>query len=276
MNILEQIVANTRQEVIHRAERYPVKLLEESQFFHGPTVSLRSYLLRPDKQGIIAEIKRQSPSKGIINKHISVDRLSVGYMQAGASAISVLTDKKFFGGSGADLKTARTFNYCPILRKDFIVDEYQVIEARAWGADAILLIAAVLTPGEIKKLACLAQSLGLEVLLEIPSEQELNGNLIEEISCIGVNNRDLKSFVVSLDRSFELASKIPDSYVRVAESGIRTPADVVALRRAGFNGFLIGELFMSHSRPEEACARFIRELGVVRELGAASDQQPAC
>ena len=169
-NILDQIVAHKREEVAKRKEIYPVKLLEQSIYFNTPTVSLSKYLRRPDKLGIIAEFKRRSPSKGDINPYASVEEVSIGYMQAGASALSVLTDTHFFGGKNEDLTEARKFNYCPILRKDFVIDEYQIIEARSIGADAILLIAACLEKAEIKSLAALAQSLGLEVLIEIHNE----------------------------------------------------------------------------------------------------------
>ena len=145
MTILEQIIEHKRKEVVQRKELYPIKLLEKSIYFSSPTVSLKQYLVREDKIGIIAEIKRRSPSLGMINAYVDVERTSIGYMQAGASAISVLTDQTFFAGKNEDLTIARKFNYCPILRKDFTVDEYQIIEAKSIGADAILLLANVLT-----------------------------------------------------------------------------------------------------------------------------------
>src|SRR5688500_15119050 len=152
MNILDQIIAHKRKEVSDRKSLYPVKLLEQSIFFSSPTVSLKKYVQRKDKTGIIAEFKRKSPSKGIINAHASVERTTIGYMQAGASALSVLTDKQFFGGSNEDLVVVRKFNFCPIIRKDFTIDEYQIVEAKSIGADAILLIAAVLDPERSKAL----------------------------------------------------------------------------------------------------------------------------
>ena len=164
MNILDQIVAYKKQEVAERKELYPIKLLENSLYFSSPTVSLKKYLAREDKSGIIAEFKRKSPSKGIINAYADVEETSIGYMRAGASALSVLTDSHFFGGSGEDLKTARKFNFCPILRKDFTIDAYQVYEARSMGADAILLIAEILSEKEVKQLAELAKSLEMEVV----------------------------------------------------------------------------------------------------------------
>jgi indole-3-glycerol phosphate synthase len=273
MNILDEIIAHKRTEVQNRKELYPTKLLETSLYFSSPAVSLKKYLLRKDKSGIIAEIKRASPSKGVLNKHVSIERTSIGYMQAGASALSVLTDAKFFHGSSDDLKAARKFNYCPILRKDFTVDEYQILEAKSIGADAILLIAAVLSPDEIKRFGAFAHALGLEVLLEVHSGEELARSLsaADTVDIIGVNNRDLQSFSVSLEISESLASEIPSGMVKISESGIRTAQDVHRLRSAGYHGFLIGEQFMRHSRPEEACRAFVREIrsytSTVKALG---------
>lgn len=273
MNILDEIIAYKRTEVQERKELYPTKLLEKSLYFLSPAVSLKKYLLRPDKSGIIAEIKRASPSKGVINKYVSIERTSIGYMQAGASALSVLTDSKFFQGSVDDLKAARKFNYCPILRKDFMVDEYQIIEARSIGADAILLIAAALSSDEIKRFSAFAHSLGLEVLLEVHNNEELHRSICDDVDIVGVNNRDLQSFSVSLEVSERLAGEIPSSVVKISESGISSAQDVHRLRSAGYQGFLIGEQFMRHSRPEEACAQFIKEVrsfhATVKALGFA-------
>jgi indole-3-glycerol phosphate synthase len=260
MTILEEIIANKKTEVEERKSLYPVKLLERSVYFPGKVISLKHYLNRKDKCGIIAEIKRRSPSKGIINQHVSIERTSIGYMQAGAAALSVLTDEKYFGGSNADLTTARNFNFCPILRKDFIIDEYQIIEAKSIGADVILLIPAVLDPEKLKKLAVFARSLGLEVLMEVHNEEELRINLHTEIDIIGVNNRDLKTFEVSIRNSIHLADKIPASYMKISESGISDPAAILELRKYGFQGFLMGEYFMQHSRPEKQCAAFIQKI----------------
>src|SRR5688572_19192414 len=185
MNILDQIIEYKRKEVSERKELYPVKFLEQSIYFGTQPVSLKKYIQREDKSGIIAEIKRKSPSKGVINPHVSVERTSIGYMQAGASALSVLTDKQFFGGSNEDLTIARKYNFCPILRKDFTIDEYQIVEAKSIGADAILLIAAVLSSDQINKLTGFAHSLGLEVLLEVHDEEELKSNLETGADLIG-------------------------------------------------------------------------------------------
>ena len=260
MNILDQIIEHKRKEVAERKELYPVRLLEQSIFFQSPTVSLRKYIQREDKSGIIAEIKRKSPSKGVINAHVSVERTSIGYMQAGASALSVLTDKNFFGGSNDDLMTARKFNFCPILRKDFTIDEYQIIEAKSIGADAILLIAAVLDSAQLKSLASIAHALGLEVLLEVHNAEELNKSLDAGADLIGVNNRDLKTFKLSLDVSKQLANLIPSSVVKVSESGIESVEAIMELKQFGYEGFLMGQNFMQHSRPEDAAKTFMNEL----------------
>lgn len=263
MNILETIIASKHQEVAERKSLYPVKLLEKSIYFPSPTISLTKYLLRNDKSGIIAEIKRKSPSKGILNAYVSIERTSIGYMQAGASALSILTDKDFFGGSSEDLMTARKFNFCPILRKDFVVDEYQIVEAKSMGADAILLIAATLTPTQILAFTKLAKSLSLEVLLEVHTLEELNMNVSSEVNCIGVNNRDLKSFEVDINLSKKISEHIPTDFVKISESGISVPSTVKELKSYGYKGFLMGEIFMKHSRPEQAAKEFIDQLNTL-------------
>jgi indole-3-glycerol phosphate synthase len=260
MNILDEIIAHKQKEVSDRKSLYPVKLLEQSIFFSSPTVSLKKYIQRKDKTGIIAEFKRKSPSKGIINAHASVERTTIGYMQAGASAISVLTDKQFFGGTNEDLMVVRKYNFCPILRKDFTIDEYQIIEAKSIGADAILLIAAVLSPEQSKAFVGFAHGLGLEVLLEVHDEEELQNNLEVGADLIGVNNRSLKTFDVSIEVSKRLGPMIPQSVVRVSESGISDPETITELRQYGYEGFLMGENFMKHSRPEAAALEFMDRL----------------
>jgi indole-3-glycerol phosphate synthase len=260
MDILGQIIQHKVKEVQETKSMYPTKLLEQSIFFSSPTVSLKKYVLRKDKTGIIAEFKRKSPSKGVINAFASVERTTIGYMQAGASALSVLTDKQFFGGSNDDLKTVRKFNFCPVLRKDFIIDEYQVIEAKSIGADAILLIAAALDPKKIKELTEFAHTFGLEVLLEVHEESELKSNLNSGVDLIGVNNRSLKTFEVSLEVSKKLVGLIPSNVVKISESGISSPSAIKELRSVGYDGFLIGENFMKHSRPEEAAKKFMDEV----------------
>ena len=263
MNILDQIVEYKKKEVAERKSLYPEKLLEQSIYFKTQPVSMKKYILREDKTGIIAEFKRKSPSKGIINAHASVERTTIGYMQAGASALSVLTDKPSFGGSSEDLTAARKFNFCPIIRKDFTIDPYQVIEAKSIGADAILLIAAILDPAQAKDLASQAHSLGMEVLMEVHDEEELKKNLSVDADLIGVNNRNLKTFEVSIETSKRLAPLIPDHVVKVSESGISDVETIIELRKFGYKGFLMGENFMKRSRPEQAAMEFMEKLRTI-------------
>jgi indole-3-glycerol phosphate synthase len=260
MNILDEIISHKRKEVIERKNRIPIQALEQATCFSIPTISFTEHVRRKDKSGIIAEFKRKSPSKGIINGQASVQDTTRGYIAAGASALSVLTDENFFGGCSEDLTIARKGVSSPILRKDFTIDEYQIVEAKSIGADAILLIAAVLDPVQTKKLAAFAHSFGLDVLLEVHNQDELQQNLEAGADMIGVNNRDLKTFTVSTDISKKLAPLIPEGVVKVSESGISTPHDIVDLKNYGFEGFLIGENFMKHSRPETAAADFMKEL----------------
>ncbi len=260
MTILETILAHKRREVESRKELYPTKLLEKSIFFDSTPVSLKRYLQREDLVGIIAEIKRKSPSKGYFQSNISVEQLSIGYMQAGASALSVLTDTEFFGGNSEDLRVARRFNFCPILRKDFMIDEYQIIEAKSIGADAILLIASALSPEEVKRLATLAHSLKLEVLLEVHDETELSRSLCDDIDVVGVNNRNLADFSVDIERSTALSEKIPGHLLKISESGIDNAATIRRLKTFGFRGFLIGETFMKTSKPARTCAKLVADV----------------
>ncbi|MEZ4774497.1 MAG: indole-3-glycerol phosphate synthase TrpC [Bacteroidia bacterium] len=259
MSILDEILANKKQEVEKKRQLYPVKLLEQSIYFDSPCVSLKKYILRPDKVGIIAEIKRRSPSEKSLNPYIKVDEVANGYMYAGASAVSILTDEKYFGGKNEDLQKVRQMIYGPVLRKDFIIDEYQIIEARSIGADAILLIASALYPEEIRKLSAFAHSLGLEVLLEVHDAIELDRSINDHVDLVGVNNRNLKEQTISLDTSLELLDKIPAGFARISESGIHTPENAFMLRKAGFDGFLIGTHFMKTPNPSKTCVRFIQQ-----------------
>lgn len=261
MTILEKITQHKRTEVTNKKSLYPTKLLEQSIYFNTPAVSLKKYLLRPDKSGIIAEFKRHSPSKGDINPYAKVEEVSIGYMQAGASALSVLTDEQFFKGDNKDLTEARKFNFCPILRKDFVVDEYQIIEAKSIGADAILLIAECLEKEEIARFAKLAKNLGLEVLMEVHSKDQLS-KISPDLDLIGVNNRNLKTFEVSTQTSIDLFDHIPADFVRISESGISEPSTILKLKDVGFQGFLIGERFMATANPGRACQEFIGQLEV--------------
>ena len=260
MHILDEIVQHKLKEVQDRKSLFPIKLLKKSIYFETPSVSLKKYLLREDRWGIIAEFKRRSPSKGVINDHASVEQVSIGYMQAGASALSILTDEHYFGGSNEDLVTARKFNFCPILRKDFIIDEYQILEAKSIGADIILLIAAALTPETTKALAKFAHSLNLEVLLEVHNLTELQQHLNQHIDVVGVNNRNLKSFEVDIDTSRELASHIPVEFIKISESGIHEQDIILELQELGYRGFLMGQRFMQYSRPDKRCREFIDKL----------------
>jgi len=261
MNLLEEIVNYKKLEVSEKKQLYTTKLLEKSIYFNSPTVSITEYLSKKDKYGIIAEFKRKSPSKGYINKYASVENVSIGYMRAGASALSILTDSNFFGGSNDDLTEARKLNYCPILRKDFIIDEYQIIEAKSIGADAILLIAAILNKTSIRKLLSFASSLNLETIIEIHNANELNKlENIDNNYILGVNNRNLKNFKTSIENSINIADLIPKNILTISESGIKTPHDIITLKKHNYKGFLIGEQFMIHSRPELECKKFIHNL----------------
>ena len=196
----------------------------------------------------------------MINENASIEHISVGYMQVGVSALSVLTDNYFFGGSSEDLMTVRKYNFCPILRKDFILEEYQVIESKSIGADVILLIATILKPKKLKQLCLLAHSLDMEVLMEVHDEREIEENVAGGADLIGVNNRNLQTFEVSLETSKRLAKLIPETAIKISESGITAPIDVLELKRYGYIGYLVGEAFMQDSRPEQAADRFIKEM----------------
>jgi indole-3-glycerol phosphate synthase len=258
MNILDTIIAYKRKEVAERKATVPAAALEKGVFFSRETLSLKVALRDPDSTGIIAEFKRRSPSKGVINDKVSVVEVTRAYVTGGAACLSVLTDQYFFGGGDADLVAARV-NGIPILRKEFIVEEYQILEARAIGADVILLIAACLTPAEVKRLAVFARGLGLEVLLEIHSEEEL-AHICEETELVGVNNRDLKTFKVDIERSIGLSRRIPAGKVLIAESGISRVETILQMTEAGFSGFLIGESFMKAEDPGAAFRQFVGEL----------------
>ena len=258
MNILEEIVQNTRKEVEERKSQVAVQELESSTFFSRDTLKPASFF--DGKVGVIAEFKRQSPSKGIINPTEDVETVTKGYADAGASMLSILADVKYFGGSMEYIKRARVVNDIPILRKDFIVDEYQVLEAKAIGADAILLIAACLSKQEMKELGQLAQSLGLSVLMEVHNEEELEKCLNPHIDLLGVNNRNLKTFDVSIQTSLDLVDKIPSEFIKVSESGLKDAQTIKELQNAGFGGFLIGETFMKTPQPAEALKNLIGQV----------------
>lgn len=259
MYILDKIVVAKRKEVDLKKSIIPISQLEESILFDRPVNSL-ARRLRASKSGIIAEHKRRSPSKPMINNSLAVQEVVNGYSDAGVCGISVLTDNQFFGGSLDDLLFARASVRTPLLRKEFIIDEYQLLEAKAHGADVVLLIAAILTAQEIRSFARQAANLGLEVLLEVHNEDELKANLIPDIAMIGVNNRNLKTFEVSVETSISLADQIPDDYIKVSESGIDSIATISGLQQYGFNGFLIGENFMKSKNPGREALSFISKL----------------
>lgn len=259
MNILDKIVADKYKEVDLKKSLIPSSQLEQSILFNRSENSL-AQVLRNSATGIIAEHKRRSPSKKTINQNTNVGQVAIGYQNAGVSGMSVLTDIKYFGGSLEDLLLARASVTMPLLRKEFIIDEYQIIEAKAHGADVILLIAAVLTRAEIKTLSELAKSIGLDVLLEVHNEEELQKAIMPSLDMLGVNNRNLKTFEVNLETSKSLSKLIPDEFVKVSESGISSVEAIQDLKQFGYKGFLIGENFMKTSNPEKSAAEFIQEL----------------
>ena len=262
MNILETIIAKKKQEVAEKKNSRNISELENGPFFKNKVLDFKEYLLREDKTGIIAEFKRMSPSKGIINNSVSVKEVTTAYTNCGASALSVLTDEEFFGGSLNDLVEATT-NDIPLLRKDFIIDEYQLIESKAYGAGIILLIAASLTKKEVKALAVSAKSIGLNVLLEVHNEEELE-HICDEIDVVGINNRDLKTFTVDINRSIELGKQIPAGTVKISESGLDDVSTIRLLQRHGFKGFLMGEKFMKEKDPGDAFKNFVDQLNKMK------------
>lgn len=259
MNILDKIVADKRIEVDLKKSLITQAQLEASVMMERTSISLAE-VLRKSNSGIIAEHKRRSPSKSVINQSLSVQDVAKGYADAGVCGMSVLTDGKYFGGSIDDLLLARASTNMPILRKEFIIDEYQIVEAKAYGADVILLIAAILRRDEIKTLSELAKGLGLDVLLEVHNEEELEKSLMPSLDMLGVNNRNLKSFEVDLDISRTLSQQIPDDFVKVSESGISSVEAIRDLKEFGYQGFLIGENFMKTDDPGKNAAEFINRL----------------
>ncbi|HKM94988.1 MAG TPA: indole-3-glycerol phosphate synthase TrpC [Prolixibacteraceae bacterium] len=259
MTILDEINKNKHLEVATAKAAVPIEQLMKYTAYNKAVPSLKEFLLDPEKSGIIAEHKRQSPSKGIINNSVNLEDVVLGYEKAGASAVSVLTDRKYFGGTLNDLKTAAQVLSIPVLRKDFIIDEYQIHEAKAYGASIILLIAASLSAEEIDRFATLTHNLGMEVLFEIHNEEELK-KISPLVDVVGVNNRDLKTFKVDIEQSVLLANKIPSNYLKISESGISEPKTVKMLKTHGYCGFLMGENFMKEADPGLACAIFAKQI----------------
>jgi indole-3-glycerol phosphate synthase len=261
MNILDLIITDKKIEVNQRKRIFPSAYWESSPLFERKTKSLAKSL-KASNSGIIAEHKRRSPSKQNINSSLSVEKVARGYESAGVCGMSILTDGKYFGGSLDDLTIARAVSDFPLLRKEFIIDEYQIIEAKAFGADAILLIAAILSPQKILSFSKTAKSLGLDVLLEVHNLNELEKSIMPSIDLIGVNNRNLKTFKVSLETSRSLAEKIPAEFVKVSESGISKVASIKKLKAIGYKGFLVGENFMKTDNRGLAAKDFINQLDI--------------
>ena len=257
-NILAKIIDHKKIELAERKGQLSVAQLEAMPLFTSEGYSLKLNLLNPALTGIIAEFKRQSPSKGVINATASVEEVANAYTKFGAAGISVLTDKDFFGGSMNDLSIA-VKNPIPVLRKEFIIDEFQLLEAKAYGASVILLIAACLTPASTHSLAIFAKSIGLEVLLEIHDADEL-GHISEAVDFVGINNRSLKSFEVNIEHSLQLKNQLPKNILSIAESGIYSLETFMLLKKEGFDGFLMGEYFMKHANPATAFELFITSI----------------
>jgi len=260
MNILNKIIETKKVEVANQKKVVSVSQLEKYPGFNRKCNSLISSLLKEGSSGIIAEFKQKSPSKGEINYRVKVEEVTKGYVEAGVAGLSVLTDYEYFGGTIANLAKARETNpNIPILRKDFMIDTYQIIEAKAFGADVILLIAACLEKEEAKNLAEKAKSLGMDVLMEIHNEEELN--IVNDfVDIVGINNRNLKTFEVNVETSVNLAKLIPDQFVKISESGLAGAETVHYLKKNGFKGFLMGETFMKTDNPGEACKQLISKL----------------
>jgi indole-3-glycerol phosphate synthase len=259
MSILREIVMSKMEEVKRRKCIHTIQYFETTPNFQRIGLSLKEHLLNPENLGIIAEFKRKSPSKGVINANAKLENIVKGYEASGASAISILTESEYFAGSDIDLKEAKRLTNIPILRKDFVVDIFQIAEAKAIGADAILLIAEILEKEQLNDYLSYAHSIGLEALIEVHTEKDLE-KLPMQAQMVGINSRNLNTFNVNLSHATDMLSKLPKSVVTIAESGISSIDDYLALRRAGFNAFLIGELFMKQPQPEVACNQFISSI----------------
>lgn len=257
MTILDTIIERKKEEIKISQSKVSVEELKDSGFFGRKNLSLKESI--KNKSGIIAEFKRQSPSKGIINDHVSPLNVVEEYEKSGASGISILTDKDFFGGSFDDILNVREQINIPILRKDFMIDEYQFYEAKSIGADVVLLIASCLSPTQVKEFTALSHELGLEVLLEIHTEEELK-HCHSEIDLVGINNRNLKDFKVDLQHSVQLKNQLPENVLSIAESGIYNLEDFRYLKEQGFDGFLMGEYFMKNKNPGNAFSDFIKNI----------------
>ncbi|WP_312901267.1 indole-3-glycerol phosphate synthase TrpC [Chryseobacterium taichungense] len=254
MNILDKIIQRKKEELEFLKAKISLQQLKDSEYFGRTPFSLKKSL--KNKSGIIAEFKRQSPSKGVINDQVSPLEVASAYERSGASGISILTDKDFFGGSFKDIIQIRDHINIPILRKDFMIDEYQFYEAKSIGADVVLLIAACLSVSQVRDFTDLAHQLNLEVLLEIHSESEIK-YYNTDVDMVGINNRNLKNFDVNLDHSLQLKNQLPENVLSIAESGIYSVEDFKYLKEKGFDGFLMGEFFMKDQNPGKKFSEFI-------------------
>lgn len=259
MTILDKIVAHKKNVVEESKRIVSIDDLERTGFFRRNTISLVENLLKDNSSGIIAEFKRRSPSKGMLNEKANVVEVVKQYEKAGVSGSSILTEEEFFNGSSSDLILARSEVKIPLLRKDFMIDEYQFFEAKSWGADVVLLIAAILTPQQVKHFTGLAKNLELEVLLELHDETELD-HVNDMVDMVGINNRNLKTFEVDIEQSIRMAEKLGIDFVKVAESGISDVETLKLFKQNGFHGFLIGENFMKTNDPGLACRNFIQSI----------------
>jgi len=254
MNVLDKIILNKKKEIKISKSIKSINLIKKSLFFNKEVISLKKFLV--ERSGVISEFKRKSPSKPSINLNADINKVVLGYEEANSSAISILTDNLFFGGTREDITSLREKITIPILRKDFIIDEYQVFETKSLGADAILLIASCLSVNDVEKLSSLAKSLGLETILEVHSKEELK-YLNENIDIVGVNNRNLTLFKTDINNSINLSKHIPKRFFKISESGISSLNHIIKLKKCGYKGFLIGENFMKSDNPSRACKNFI-------------------
>ncbi len=259
MQILDIIIHHKKEELIQAKLAKPLEALKQSSYYSRTCLSLSKFIKDEDKNGIIAEYKRKSPSEGIINDQYTIEEVVKAYQAHGASACSILTDHEFFGGKAEWITEIRPLLNIPILRKEFIIDEYQIHEAKAIGADAILLICECLSKEQISQFCRLAHDLGLEVLLELHSEDQLY-KVDTDVDLIGVNNRNLSTFKVSLQFSRNLIEHLPKNCVKISESGIKKPSDITELRSIGYDGFLIGTQFMKSASPMESFASFSSQI----------------
>ena len=260
MTILDKIKAQKHKEVAVLKSTLSIDKLENTVLFNSVTHSLKKAISSSVTGGIIAEFKRKSPAKGNINLAANTIEVTQGYAEALVSGLSVLTDDLFFGAKTDDFQLARANNSIPILRKDFIVDEYQIVQSKAMGADVILLIAKILTKKQLQSFTNLAHELGMEVFLETQNEAEILANIDLSFDLIGINNRDLNSFEVSIENSIKLAQLLPKSSIKIAESGINSLSTIQFLQANGFDGFLIGEYFMQEENPALKCKTLISSL----------------